>query len=100
VLGFTVVTGAAVDLVELVVALVEEGALGVSESGVEVRPGAETEESVAGDADVVGESAAEEVPQADKRPSPKRARQEKRDFCIPPIEHEIQTRDGNSGHSG
>ena len=96
-LGFTVVTGAAVDLVELVVALVEEGALG---SGVEVRPGAETEESVAGDADVVGESAAEEVPQADKRPSPKRARQEKRDFCIPPIEHEIQTRDGNSGHSG
>jgi hypothetical protein len=83
VLGFTVVTGVAVDLVELVVASVEEGAPGFSGSGIEVRPGAETEESVAGNADVVGESAAEEVPQADKTPSPKRARQEKRGFCMP-----------------
>jgi hypothetical protein len=79
-LGFNVV---AVDLLELVVASVVVGGLEVSGSGLTTELGAETSDSVVGNADVVGESAAEEVPQADKTPSPKRARQEKRGFCMP-----------------
>jgi hypothetical protein len=74
-LGFTVV---AVDLVELGVSLV---VVGDPESRDEVGPGTETDGSEAGDVEV--ESMAAVVPQADKRPSPTRARQEIRGFCIP-----------------
>jgi hypothetical protein len=77
-LGFTVVTGPVVDLVELGVSLV---VVGDPESRDEVEPGVETDESVAGEVKV--ESVAAVVPQADKSPSPTRARQEKRGFCIP-----------------
>ena len=72
-LGFTVV---AVDLLELVVASVVVGGLEVSGSGLTTELGAETSDSVV-------ESVAEVAPQADKSPSPRRARQEKRGFCIP-----------------
>jgi len=72
------VAAAAVDLVELVVA----GVLGVSGAGAEVESGVEIDESAAREVDVVVESAVEEEPQADKSPSPRRARQEKRGFCI------------------
>jgi len=74
-LGFTVV---AVDLVELGVSLV---VVGDPESRDEVGPGTETDGSEAGDVEV--ESMAAVVPQADKSPSPTRARQEKRGFYIP-----------------
>ena len=73
------VAAAAVDLVELVVA----GVLGVPGAGAEVESGVEIDESAAREVDVVVESAVEEEPQADKSPSPRRARQEKRGFCIP-----------------
>jgi hypothetical protein len=73
------VAGAAVDLVELVVA----GVLGVPGAGAELESGLEIDESTATEVDVVEESAIEEEPQADKSPSPTRARQEKRGFCIP-----------------
>lgn len=71
------VPAAAVDLVELVVA----GVLGVPGAGAELESGVEIDESAAREVDVVEESAIEE-PQADKSPSPTRARQEKRGFCI------------------
>lgn len=73
------VAAAAVDLVELVVA----GVLGVPGAGAELESGLEIDESAAREVDVVEESAIEEEPQADKSPSPTRARQEKRSFCIP-----------------
>jgi hypothetical protein len=73
------VAAAAVDLVELVVARV----LGVPGAGAEVESGVEIDELAAREVDVVVESAVEEEPQADKSPSPRRASQEKRDFCIP-----------------
>ncbi len=73
------VAAAAVDLVELVVA----GVLGVPGAGAELESGVEIDESAAREVDVVEESAIEEPPQADKSPSPTRARQEKRGFCIP-----------------
>jgi len=74
-LGFTVV---AVDLVELGVSLV---VVGDPVSSDEVGPGTETDGSEEGDVEV--ESVSAVVPQADKRPSPTRARQEKRGFRIP-----------------
>jgi hypothetical protein len=72
-LGLNVV---AVDSLELVVASVVVGGLEVSGSGLTTELGAETSDSVV-------ESVAEVAPQADKSPSPRRARQEKRGFCIP-----------------
>ena len=72
-LGFNVV---AVDLLELVVASVVVGGLEVSGSGLTAELGAETSDSEV-------ESVAEVAPQADKSPSPRRARQEKKGFCIP-----------------
>jgi hypothetical protein len=72
-LGFNVV---AVDSLELVAASVVVGGLEVSGSGLTTELEAETSDSVV-------ESVAEVAPQADKSPSPRRARQEKRGFCIP-----------------
>jgi len=72
VLGFNVV---AVELLEPVVASVVVGVLGVSGSVLATELGAETSDSEV-------ESAPEVAPQADKSPSPRRARQEKRGFCI------------------
>ena len=74
-LGFTVV---AVDLLEPVVAPV---VVGDSVSRDEVEPGTETDGSTARDVGV--ESVAGEAPQADRSPSPNRARQERRGFGIP-----------------
>jgi hypothetical protein len=72
-LGFTVV---AVELLEPDVASVVVGVLGVSGSVLTTELGAETSDSEV-------ESVPEVAPQADKSPSPRRARQEKRGFCIP-----------------
>jgi hypothetical protein len=72
-LGFNEV---AVDLLEPDVASVVVGVLGVSGSVLATELGAETSDSEV-------ESVPEVAPQADKSPSPRRARQEKRGFCIP-----------------
>ena len=74
-LGFTVV---AVDLLEPVVAPV---AVGDPVSRDELEPGTDTDGSTARDVGV--ESVAGEAPQADRSPSPNRARHERRGFCIP-----------------
>ena len=72
-LGFAVV---AVDLLEPVVAPVVVGVLRVSGSVLATELGAETSDSEV-------ESAPEVALQADRSPSPNRARHEKRGFCIP-----------------
>jgi hypothetical protein len=72
-LGFKVV---AVELLEPDVASVVVGVLGVSGSVLTTELGAETSDSEV-------ESVPAVAPQADKSPSPRRARQEKRGLCIP-----------------